>query len=155
MLVELTVSIDGFVITHANVLFITFPNENCPTITTHYRELIGLRIARGFNRKVRELFGGPRGCAHTSALLQAMAPAAIQTIWSLTVKDAREQGRSAEGTPEDMERSIAANLNTCHIWDENGQQVQLMRKGDYKRTGPVSVVERLEALGRDPNEWFS
>jgi len=54
-----------------------------------------------------------------------------------------------------MERSIAANLNTCHIWDENGQQVQLMRKGDYKRTGPVSVVERLEALGRDPNEWFS
>jgi len=37
-----------------------------------------LSIARGFTHKVRGLFGGPRGCTHTTALSQAMAPEAIQ-----------------------------------------------------------------------------
>ena len=45
--------------------------------------LVGLSIARGFTHRVRELFGGPRGCTHTTALLQAMAPIAMQCFWSM------------------------------------------------------------------------
>ena len=47
--------------------FETHPHESCPRIIDHYDNLIGLSIARGFTHKVRELFGGPRGCTHTTA----------------------------------------------------------------------------------------
>ena len=70
----------------ANAALETHPHAACPRIEDHYQHLIGLSIARGFTHKVRELFGGPRGCTHTTALLQAMAPVAIQSMWSFRVE---------------------------------------------------------------------
>ena len=58
MLVELRVRFPSMEIVGADVLFETHPHESCPPITDHYGELVGLSIARGFNNKVRELFGG-------------------------------------------------------------------------------------------------
>lgn len=156
MLVEFTVAIATFEITDASARFISHPNENCPQITDRYKLLIGLNVARGFNKKVRELFGGPRGCAHTTALLQAMGPGVHQSLWSMSVRAARDEGRAPGMSKKgDMERSFAGNLNTCHIWDEDGEHVQLMRKGDYKRRPPMQVSQRLEELGRDAEEWFT
>ena len=58
----------------ADVVFEAHPHTTCPAIIEHYQGLVGLSIARGFTHQVRELFGGPRGCTHTTALLLAMAP---------------------------------------------------------------------------------
>lgn len=156
MHLDFTVDMTTFEITDAGVEFKTNPMEDCPQIAQHYKKLVGLSIARGFGKKIRELFGGPNGCAHTTALLQAMAPAAIQTGWSLTVRAARRDGVSpSEEGPMAVEQHIARNLNTCHIWAEDGVQVQMMRKGDREPRPPLQVADRLVELGRDPNEWFA
>ena len=78
MIVALTVTMPEMIITDARVEFEVYPHGGCPAITSHYEKLIGLSIARGFTHKVRELFGGPRGCTHTTALLQAMGPVAVE-----------------------------------------------------------------------------
>ncbi len=72
MVVDVEVAFPTMEIVDAAVVFETHPHAACPTITDHYTKLIGLSVARGFTHKVRELFGGPRGCTHTTALLQAM-----------------------------------------------------------------------------------
>jgi hypothetical protein len=45
-----------------------------------------------------------------------------------------------------------SNLNTCHIWDEEGEQVRKIREG-LDIGAPLSVTRRLDKLGRDPGEW--
>jgi len=104
---------------------------------------------------VRELFGGPRGCTHTTALLQAMAPVAIQSIWSLRVLATRAGGGSGGpdfSSPESRERAMAMNINTCHIWAEVGEQVAAIRAGRPMEV-PVWIVRRYAELGRDPSTW--
>jgi len=154
MEVELKIRLIDLEVIDACVGFETHPYENCPTITESYRELIGLNVARGFNRRVRELFGGPRGCTHTTALLQAMAPAVHQSMWSVSIKRQRTGARRVLSTEEataQRERALQANLNTCHVWAEGGTRVQLMRDGDDFHT-PVTIRRRLDALGMD-DSW--
>ncbi len=97
MIVDLHIAIPSLEIIWANAALETHPHGNCPKIEDHYQNLVGLSIARGFTHKVRELFGGPRGCTHTTALLQAMAPVAVQSIWSFRVVAARESGEALDG----------------------------------------------------------
>lgn len=156
MHLEFVVDLATFEITDAGVEFKTNPFEECPRIATQYKQLIGLSIARGFGREIRKLFGGPNGCAHTTALLAAMAPAAIQSGWSLSVHGARQRGLApAESEHETRDAQIMRNLNTCHIWADGGDMIELIRKGDREREVPIQVKERLEELDRDPNEWFT
>jgi len=95
--------------------------------------LESLSIARRFTHKVRELFGGPRGCTHTTALLQAMAPVAIQCGWSMQMLKAQEIVTSGNELPSEPSeaRKMAdkMNLNTCHIWDEDGDHVRRIEEG--------------------------
>lgn len=154
MIVELDVAFPSLAITRAEVTFEAHPHEVCPAITGHYQNLVGLSIARGFTHKVRELFGGPRGCTHTTALLQAMAPVAVQCGWSMRVVAARDAGDQPREpmTPEERRQAIAFNLNTCHIWDEHGEYVAAVERGESPGI-PMQITQRLAALGRDPAEW--
>lgn len=153
MQVEWHVALPTLEITHAAVVFETHPHESCPAIATHYRKLVGLCVARGFTHKVRELFGGPRGCTHTTALLQAMAPAVVQSTWSVAVRRARLDGEApGMRDPEERERQFAGNVNTCHIWDEDGAHVAGLRNGILPPP-PLPVSERMVSLGRDPDSW--
>lgn len=158
MVVELRVTFPMMEIVDANVEFKDFPHHECPGITTRYKQLVGLSIARGFTHKVRELFGGPRGCTHTTALLQAMGPVAIQCGWSMRViKMSELRAAGGDGVVEEIpaearEMAFKSNLNTCHIWDENGQQVANIRAG-VDIGAPLSVTKRLAKLNRDPDEW--
>ena len=97
---------------------------------------------------MRELFGGPRGCTHVTALLQAMAPAVVQSTWSMRVLGRRAGTQSAADTRVD-----ALNLNTCHVWAEDGELVTRVRQGEHFGPG-IPVRDRLVRLGRDPAEWF-
>jgi hypothetical protein len=154
MIVELDVAFPSLTITRAEVVFQAYPNEVCPDIIGHYERLVGLSIARGFTHKVRELFGGPRGCTHTTALLQAMAPVAVQCGWSMRIVAAREAGDEprAPMSSEDRRQAMAFNLNTCHVWDEDGEHVQAMERGEPIGI-PLQITQRLAALGRDPAAW--
>jgi hypothetical protein len=157
MVVELTVSFPDLVITRSDVTFNTFPQEACPLIAQRYGELAGLSIARGFTHAVRERLGGPRGCSHTTALLQAMAPVAVQCHWSMVAlarRDAATAGLSPTPTGGDREASARLSLNSCHVWDEHGDFYRSIVEGT--RSAPVVMIplrRRLIELGIDPEAW--
>jgi Protein of unknown function (DUF2889) len=152
MTVDLEVDFPSLEIIGVTVVFESHPHESCPRITEHYDELIGLSIARGFTHKVRELFGGPRGCTHTTALLQAMAPVAVQCLWSMLASDEKQSGNvmfAPRGvSAEEREARWRSNLNTCHVWAEDGELVQAVQRGGPVEP-PLFARRRAEELGLD------
>ncbi|MEY2580230.1 MAG: hypothetical protein QOE09_79 [Ilumatobacteraceae bacterium] len=135
MIVDLTIAVPSLEITAAKAVLEIHPYPSCTRIEDDYGMLVGLSIARGFTNKVRELFGGPRGCAHTTALLQAMAPVAIQSMWSFRMAEQADNGQDSHfDSPEARQRALMANLNSCHVWAEDGEHVAAMRSG-----GPVDM----------------
>jgi len=155
MQVDLEVSFPAMEIVAATVVFESHPHELCPSITPHYEKLVGLSIARGFTHKVRELFGGPRGCTHTTALLQAMAPVAIQCVWSMALSDSGRRVENGASQPSiDQRRALwATNLNTCHEWAEDGELVTALRNGGTV-PAPLPIRRRAADLGIDIDEFF-
>jgi Protein of unknown function (DUF2889) len=149
MRVELEVAYPSLEILDATVVFDTYPHTTCPAIVDRYRSLIGLSIARGFTHRVRELFGGPRGCTHTTALLLAMAPVAVQCGWSM-----RAMSRPPVEAVGDTERAQALHINvdTCHVWADDGEQVADLRAGRPIEI-PLTLQRRLHELGRATADW--
>ena len=157
MIVDLEIVYPTFLIEKASVEFKNHPHLSCTNITDHYKKLEGMSIARGFNAKVRELFGSSRGCTHIGALLAAMAPVAIQTGWSMRVSSVNDSDALAK-SPEDFQeqriKQFASTVNTCHVWDEHGEMVSKVRNGEEIEM-PLSVVLRLRELGRDETDWLA
>ena len=153
MQVELEIAFPSMLILESSVLFEAHPHEECVSIIDAYRGLVGLSIARGFTHRVRELFGGPRGCTHTTALLMAMAPVAIQCIWSMQAAEARGTGesmrRGADLSPAEREQRWAASLNSCHVWDNEGDLVRGLRNGVEVEL-PIPMRRRFAELGIEP-----
>jgi hypothetical protein len=153
MQVELVIDFPSMTIAESTVLFEMHPHEECGSIADAYRGLVGLSITRGFTHKVRELFGGPRGCTHTTALLLAMAPVAIQCIWSMQASESRRTGsrmrRGQDLSPDELEWRWSASLNSCHVWAEDGALVENVRAG-VEVGLPIPMRRRFEQLGIDP-----
>ena len=157
MQVDVYVAFPSMVIESVDVDFEEHPHTTCVDIVESYQGLVGLSITRGFTHKVRELFGGPRGCTHTTALLLAMGPVATQCSWSMYAADARREGRSfmasrADMTPERREMSLRANLNTCHVWAEDGEMMTAAREGRPMEM-MLQVRRRFADLGVPEEEW--
>jgi hypothetical protein len=148
MVVDLTIGFPALTITDARVVFESFPQPGCPGITNHYRELIGLSIARGFTHEVRQRFGGPRGCTHTTALLQAMGPVAVQCIFSMR-RAGVNAADAAAATPPSGPASFMKD--TCHVWAEDGPLWQGMTEGEPPPM-QLPLQQRLRAAGLDPEE---
>lgn len=152
MVVDLTIAFPSLEIVDAGVVLEVTPHSGCTSITDTYERLIGLSIARGYTHKVRELFGGPRGCTHVGALLQAMAPVAIQSFWSMksfeTPVDLSSQPRDER--IENMKR----NFNSCHVWDTEGDFVKNILNGGEIEP-PQWAERRLAELGRPASDWAS
>ncbi len=154
MQLELHVALPSLEITSARVVFETHPHSKCPMIAADYEKLVGLSIARGFTRKIRDLFGGPKGCTHTNALLQAMAPAVVQSTWSVSIRKTRlEAKKRTDIKPEELERRIRGNQNTCHIWSEDGEHVAALRRGELDRDPLIPVHDRMRELGVKDDVW--
>jgi hypothetical protein len=156
MQVELEVAFPSLQITAAKAVLEIHPNSTCPRIEDHYGELVGLSIGRGFTNRVRELFGGPRGCTHTTALIQAMAPVAVQCFWSMRAATVRTTGDVDVPfqPPDDEHRDVAWQLNvgSCHVWAADGEQVATLQAGGEMEV-PQWMQVRLRKLGRDPADW--
>jgi Protein of unknown function (DUF2889) len=170
MQLELVLEAATLTITDVDVLMHVHPNRECPQTLPKYEQLIGLSIARGFTNKVREFFGGPRGCTHIGALVNAMAPVALQTLWAFSghieekkrnsqgpeaklPENGLQNGQPSEG-PSNASRldGFAMNRNTCHIWAEDGPMFQLR---DQNKPIPVGLwaVKRLNERGIPVTAW--
>lgn len=170
MHIDLEVSYPSMEIVAANVRLEVHPNTECTRIEPHYDKLVGLSIARGFTHKVRELFGGPRACTHTTALLQAMAPVAIQCMWSMRASDAKQSatvqpngegdgegdgagdGAATQRSPMKRSDMWKVNLNSCHVWAEDSDVVARYAAGGSFEP-PVFAQERMVQLGITPEDW--
>ena len=154
MIVDLVVHSASMEILDVEVVFERHPTEVCPDIIGHYDNLVGLTIGRGFTHKIRELFGGPRACTHTTALLQAMAPVAMQAFLGSRIRstDTDAETLAMFDTPEGRAMRIAGNRNTCHVWADGSAHVDHVINGD-SQTLPIPIAVRLRERGKDPAAW--
>jgi Protein of unknown function (DUF2889) len=130
MRVELEIDYPALVIRAADVEFDDFPQTLCPMIADDYGALVGVSITRGFTHRVRELFGGPRGCAHVTALLQAMAPAVVQSTWSMGILNQRETTASDDQEVPAGTRRQSPPADSCHVWAADGDLVRMVAGRD-------------------------
>jgi hypothetical protein len=83
-----------------------------------------------------------------------MAPVAIQSTWSMRMGSSEGTSRQdrAAMSKEQRRRSYAMNLNTCHMWDENGTMVNEIDQG-LPMEVPLWISKRYKELGMEDAEW--
>ena len=152
MVVDLVIEYPSLTITGVEVIFESHPHTNCPDIETDYPALVGESIARGFGRRVTELFGGPSGCTHVGALLRAMAPVAVQSIYSMRMTASGSARR--EPSEEERRRARASTINSCHVRAEGGEWARAVADGSATEA-PVWLEQRLRKLDRldELSDW--
>jgi hypothetical protein len=148
MCIDLLVDPQTFTIVAVENEMMVRAYSNCEAILPNYQALVGVSITRGYSSRVKKLFGGPNGCSHMSALLQAMGPVAVQATWSfLSLHESLESRLNRSDDPEERERKLRMMVNSCHVWQEEGEHVEIIRKGNWMRTDWES--QRLQTLGVD------
>lgn len=151
MTIELVVTLPSFTIVDVVSHMEVHPYDICPAVLADYRQLIGRSVTRGYSKAVRELFGGPQGCSHLGALLQAMGPVAVQASWGMaTLHEPPGAAFQQEDGEADRQRRLAMNTNTCHVWAADGDHMKSVMAGDDAGR-PAWVTERLVKLGVDPD----
>ena len=158
MHIELVINGITFAITEVRTAMLTHPQEQCPLILPVFQELVGTSIARGFGNKVKTLFGGPRSCTHFVALLNAMAPVAMQARWSFFHAVSNDSMSIMTADPEKRSESMRAgheaNRDTCHVWASEGPMFAKIDAGESIGV-PVWAKRRLAERGIPPEEWVS
>ena len=114
MIVRLTVD-DHYTIIAATAHTAYAPYRLCPAISDAYQALVGLKIAAGFSRALRQRLGGVQGCTHLTEIVRILATVAFQTIRS----DNKDFLSSAQ--PEDIAANRDSTLpralkNSCHVF---------------------------------------
>lgn len=115
MWLRLTVDRD-LVIRDAIAVTDAAPYRSCAEVNPWYTKLIGLRIASGWDRDVRERLGGVNGCTHLTELLRPMATAVVQTV-------AFFGAQPGSGTPAPPVTEHALNpalVDSCHSYNRRG-----------------------------------
>ena len=153
MFIELVIDAQTLAITVVETKMLAHPQEQCPLILPVFQQLVGISIARGFSNKVKELFGGPRACTHFGALLNAMAPVAMQTLWAF-FHSVTEPGveEDAQARAAGMRAGLERNRDTCHVWATDGPMFTSIAAGEPRHM-MLSMRRRLEELGVDPDEY--
>ncbi|NNE95863.1 MAG: DUF2889 domain-containing protein [Acidimicrobiales bacterium] len=153
MVVDLILELPTLMISDVEVVMEVTPHIQCTSIESSYEQLIGMSIGRGFSRQVTERFGGVSGCTHIGALLRAMAPVAVQSMWSVRHLDTENVPIERFSEDEASRReAMVFNLNSCHVWDEHSEMAQTALRGESIGI-PVWAERRLDELGRSHDEW--
>jgi hypothetical protein len=104
---------DDMVITEVSSSMAKHPHTECPRITGAFEQMVGLSVARGYNREIKARLGGIHGCAHMTQLALALGPAVIQCRVSRNGRRAAQKGDSSQGAGK-------FGRNSCHLWEEDG-----------------------------------
>ncbi|MBI1205856.1 MAG: DUF2889 domain-containing protein [Azospirillum sp.] len=120
MWIRLTVD-DAFLVRAIEVVTDKGPFSICPDITANFQCLVGLSIAAGWTRAIKERLGGVRGCTHLVELLGPVATTAFQTVFPIL---SRERAERRKRHPEEPPLARPVLLDTCHVFDSNGAYVK-------------------------------
>jgi hypothetical protein len=129
MRVTLHVRHPDLVISAVSADMASHPYSLCPDAVEPLQQLVGLSIARGFTRALNERFGRQLGCAHLTALIQAMAPVVRQAVGPAF----REYEEIPKGAGETW------FVNTCQAWKEGGLLHQRLAAGDLEGLKALSA----------------
>jgi hypothetical protein len=110
-------------VTQVQVAMVSTPYTSCPGVLPNFQRLVGLSLARGFKRALREKLGGIEGCTHILALLEAMAAAAVQSFAS----NAYAPRRPGEAEPVRIWR-VEELVDTCWSYQADGAVMQQMQQ---------------------------
>lgn len=114
MIVRLTID-DDYRIVAAIAHTAHAPYRMCPAITDAYHGLVGLRIAAGFSRRLRERLGGVQGCTHLTEIVRILATVAFQTIRPDN-KDFLHQATAEDIAPTSDTPLSSVLRNSCHAF---------------------------------------
>jgi hypothetical protein len=120
MIIRLKIRGPGLVIEDIDVEMPSVPNEDCLETRQSLEPIKGMSIISGFTLKVKESIGGVKGCAHLTALLTAMAPAAVQGGWTAAA-------RHSDASPALMTFALERLKDTCHVWRSDGPAFSKMQ----------------------------
>jgi hypothetical protein len=132
MALTLRVRHPDLVITHVAGRMAEHPYTLCPDAIPPLSRLVGLSVAQGFTRAVNERLGRQHGCAHLTALVQAMGP---------VVRQAAGAAFGEAASPPRPDRDLWF-VNTCQAWREGGPLHTHLRAGD------TEGLRRLSARAR-------
>ena len=118
MMLRLLVRGPDLSIEDLEVEFIHVPRDACRETENCLRPLLGRRISQGFTSYVKKHFGGPCGCTHLTALLIAMAPAAVQGFWNQAVT----RKMSSADAAHVMDTNLL--VDSCWVWRSDGPMVE-------------------------------
>ena len=114
MIIRLTLD-DTYTIVAAKAHTAHAPYRLCPAITQAYQGLVGLKIAAGFSRALRQKLGGVQGCTHLTEIVRILATVAMQTIRPDT-KDFLHQASPEDVAPKSNAPLPNALRGTCHAF---------------------------------------
>lgn len=123
MMIRLTVD-DRLNIKKAEAETYKSPYEICATAAWSFSALEGLRIRGGWMKKVKEIYGGAKGCTHLLELLYPVGTTAFQTVFAYREQLLRDQGLS-EG--EALKRK-GPPVNSCYAFAEDGPVIKRLRE---------------------------
>src|SRR5204863_8132802 len=107
-----------------------------PDVAPNFAAVKGLKVGSGWNKKLKDLLGGTRGCTHHVEMLGAMATVAYQTMWGQL---AREKNQAAEAGSARR----PALLDTCYAFAADGEVVKKNWPAFY--TGPADETSSAES----------
>ena len=99
---------------------------DCQAIAPAYRGLVGLAIRPGYHEKVKELFGGVRGCTHVTELATALATAAFQTMAGQRLQDPSQK---------------PFQLDRCHALEATQPAVAKYYPKWYRGAEPIEALD--------------
>ncbi len=113
MWIRLTLDED-FVVRDIEAVTDGSPYAVCPQVTPNFKRLVGVKIASGWRRAIRERVGGAEGCTHLVEMLGAMATVAFQTLYPALSK--KEKG-AQRGRPGGL-------IDSCYAYRSDGPVVR-------------------------------
>jgi len=120
LVIRMVVKGPKLVIDDIDVDMETVPRKDCRQIKNALKPVIGMKIQAGFTEKVKEKIGGAKGCTHLTALLLAMAPAAVQGAWAAVARHPVDPAKYSGAALKFLE-------NTCWVWRAEGELMKETR----------------------------
>lgn len=126
MWVRLTID-ETFLVKHVEAVTDNSPFEMCPSITSAYKELVGIRIVRGWRRAINDKVKGIKGCTHITELLAPLATVSFQTLMG----NIQNSANKAKINKEHIKPMV---INSCHAWAEDSEVVKMHLPEFYKES---------------------
>lgn len=128
---SIRITLDGeFTVTDAVASMDQGAHGLCPRAAPNFRNIIGLQIGPGWNKKVKVAMSPSLGCTHIIEMLAQMASATMQAKWS------RKRGEEFEmPTPEDREMQFGM-LNSCYPYRESSPWIKENFPKSYRAADP-------------------